>query len=62
MGLQGARRIPSDGKLYKLSTIKLPSPLLKLKHKFKLPNHLPSLFASLSRRFKDSRQGKAKPS
>nr|ABB47091.1 retrotransposon protein, putative, Ty3-gypsy subclass [Oryza sativa Japonica Group] len=60
-GSQGVRRIPSDDKLYKLSTTKPPSPLLKLKHKFKLPNHLPSLFASLSRQSKDSRRAKAKP-
>ncbi len=57
---QGAKRIPSDGKPYKLSTIKLLLPLLKLKHKFKLPNHLPSRFTSLKRRSKDSRQGKVK--
>jgi hypothetical protein len=54
-GMQGAKRIPSDGKQYKLSMIRLPSPLPKPKHKFKLPNHLLSLFASPSWRSKDNR-------
>ena len=60
-GTQGAKKIPSDVKQYKLSMIRLPSPLLKPNNKFKLPNHLLSLFASPSRRSKHNRQGKVKP-
>nr|XP_015616336.1 uncharacterized protein LOC107279401 [Oryza sativa Japonica Group] len=60
-GSQGARRIASDGKQYKPSTIRPPSPLLKPNNKFKLPNHLLSWFASPSRRSKDNCQGKVKP-
>ena len=49
------------GKQYKLSTIRLPSPLLKPNNNFKLSNHLLSLFASPSRQSKHNRLGKVKP-
>jgi hypothetical protein len=60
MGTQGAKRIPSGGKRSKPSMIRPQSPLLKPKYKHRSPNQLLSLFANLSRRSKDNRQGQVK--